>query len=74
MVGVTATLPLKDQPRRLEDEKVKDRQIDVELVLLVVFHAPGQVEIGVSGVVGIMVVGSHCFFSISFVHEWSLQS
>ena len=63
MVWVTAGLPLKDQAGRLEDEKVEDRQIDVELVLFLVFHAPGQVEIAVSGVVRVLMMkGCHIFF------------
>ena len=60
MVWVTAGLPLKDEASRLEDEKVEDGQIDMELVLFVVFHTPGQVEMAISGVVGVLIVGCHC--------------
>lgn len=61
MVWVTAGLPLKDQAGRLEDEKIEDGQIDVELVLVLVLHAPGQVEMALPGVVVVMVGGCHVF-------------
>lgn len=47
VVGVAAPRPLKDQRGGFEDEKVEDGEVDVELVVVVILHAPRQVQMAV---------------------------
>ena len=68
MVGVTARLPLKHQADGLEDEKVEDCQVHVKLVLVLVVHAAGQVEIAVTRVWAGVTAGWHgVFFFLMFL-------
>ena len=48
VIGITTRPPLKDQANGLVDEKVEDGQINVKLVVVLILHAPCEVQVALS--------------------------
>jgi hypothetical protein len=72
LVWICARSPLEYESYRLVYQKVKDGEIDVELVFVLVFHAPSKVEQAVKWfAIGVMPVhGRRSQLLLQVAHGW----
>jgi hypothetical protein len=72
LVWICARSPLENESYRLVHQEIKDGEIDVELVFVLVFHAPSKVEQAVKwfavGVTPVHDCGSQLLLQVA--HGW----